>query len=134
MAHGEAARADADRKFRVGLARALGGAVIFSLPLLMTMELWWLGFTLERYRIVLLILFILPVLVVLDRFSGFMTTSSWLEDALDGLIAFGVGTLAAVVILSLFAVIQPGMPLQEIAGKVALQAVPGSFGAVLANS
>jgi uncharacterized membrane protein len=27
-----------------GLARGLGGAILFALPLLMTMEMWWLGF------------------------------------------------------------------------------------------
>src|SRR5687767_3474728 len=41
----------ADRKFFRGLARAFGGAVLFSLPLLMTMEMWALGFALERAKL-----------------------------------------------------------------------------------
>jgi putative integral membrane protein (TIGR02587 family) len=63
-----------------------------------------------------------------------METSSWAEDALDGLIAFGVGVVAATVILLALALLGPGLSLRELAGRVALQAVPGSFGAVLANS
>jgi putative integral membrane protein (TIGR02587 family) len=126
--------AAADRRFLIGLSRAFGAAIFFSLPLLMTMEMWQLGFYLDRFRVVLFILFILPLLIVLDRYSGFMETSSWLEDAIDGVIAFGVGAVAAVVILLLFNIIGPDMPLREVVGKVALQSVPGGFGAVLANS
>jgi putative integral membrane protein (TIGR02587 family) len=128
------AAAQADRKFLIGLSRAFGAAIFFSLPLLMTMEMWQLGFYLDRFRVVLFILFILPLLIVLDRFSGFMQTSSWAEDAIDGVIAFGVGAVAATVILLAFNIIGPDMHVREVVGKIALQAVPGGFGAVLANS
>ncbi len=32
-------------EFAVDAARAFAGALIFALPMLMTMEMWWLGFT-----------------------------------------------------------------------------------------
>jgi putative integral membrane protein (TIGR02587 family) len=130
----QAAQAEADRKFLVGLSRAFGGAVFFALPLLMTMEMWQLGFYLDRFRIALFLVLMLPLLIALDRFSGFMHTSTWLEDAVDGLIALGVGAAAAVVIMLTLDLIGPGMSARELTGKIALQAVPGSFGAVLANS
>ena len=126
--------AGSDHRFFVGLSRAFGGAVFFSLPLLMTMEMWQLGHYLPRGRVALFILLILPILIVLDRFSGFMHTDSWAEDAVDGIIAFGVGAVAATFVLFVLDIIEPGMPVREIVGKVALQAVPGGFGAVLANS
>ncbi|HSJ15738.1 MAG TPA: TIGR02587 family membrane protein [Longimicrobiales bacterium] len=134
MTPGEAARAGADREFLIGLSRAFGGAVFFSLPLLMTMEMWQFGFYLDRVRIGLLLVLILPLLIVLARFSGFMLTSSWLEDVVDGVIALGVGVAAAATIMLTLDLLGPGMSLREITGKIALQAVPGSFGAVLANS
>jgi len=134
MGRSRKAQADANRAFLIGLSRAFGGAVFFSLPLLMTMEMWALAAYLDAGRIALLVLAILPVLVVLDRFSGFMPTSSWAEDALDGLIAFGVGAIAATVILAALGLLHDELSLRELAGRVALQAVPGSFGAVLANS
>jgi hypothetical protein len=37
-----------------GLARGFGGSILFALPLLMTMEMWWLGFYLGPMRILLL--------------------------------------------------------------------------------
>ena len=38
------------------LGRAFGGALLFSLPLLMTMEMWWFGFTLHPARLALFLL------------------------------------------------------------------------------
>ena len=123
-----------DREFLVGLARAFGGAIFFSLPLLMTMEMWWLGFYMDRVRLVLFLLLMIPMLIGLDHYSGFRETSTWREDAVDGITAYGVGFFAAIVVLLLFHVIDPSMPPGEVVGKVALQAVPASFGAMLANS
>ncbi|HEU4883749.1 MAG TPA: TIGR02587 family membrane protein [Longimicrobium sp.] len=124
----------ADRKFFVGLARAFGGAVLFSLPLLMTMEMWWLGFYLDRVKLLLFMVLMIPVVVALDYFSGFEETASWREDLMDGMIAYGVGLVASVVILLLFGIVDFEQPLREVVGKVAIQSVPASFGAVLANS
>ena len=128
------AERQADRTFLVGLARACGGAVLFSLPLLMTMEMWWLGFYLDRVKLVVFMMVMIPMLVALDYFSGFEETASWREDLMDGMIAFGVGVARSFVVLALFGIIGPGQPLREMVGKVAIQSVPASFGAVLANS
>lgn len=129
-----ASESGGNRGFLVGLARAFGGAIFFSLPLLMTMEMWHLGFYMDRTRLVLFMLLMVPMLIGLDHYSGFRETSSWREDAVDGVVAYGVGFLASAVVLALLAVVGPGMPAEEIVGKVSLQAIPASFGAMLANS
>ncbi|HYJ79901.1 MAG TPA: TIGR02587 family membrane protein, partial [Longimicrobiaceae bacterium] len=121
-------------RFLVGLARAFAGAIIFSLPLMMTMEMWWLGFYMGRLQLALLMVLMLPMLVGLDRYSGFEHTSTWGQDVLDALVAYAVAFVAAGVLLYLFGVISLTLPLREVVGKVALQAVPASFGAVLAAS
>ena len=133
LSRGRALRVE-DRRFFVGLARAFGGAVLFSLPLLMTMEMWWLGFYLDRVKLLLFMVLMIPVVVALDYFSGFEETASWREDLMDGMIAYGVGLVASLVILLLFGIVDLGQPLREVVGKVAIQSVPASFGAVLANS
>ncbi|HEU0052199.1 MAG TPA: TIGR02587 family membrane protein [Longimicrobium sp.] len=125
---------EANRKFGVGLARAFAGAVFFSLPLLMTMEMWSLGVSMERWKLALLMAVMLPVLVGLDRYSGFEETSTWREDVVDALVAYAVGFFASLLILLVFNVVDLRHPLREVLGKVALQAVPASFGAVLAAS
>jgi len=128
------ARRSPDRAFAVGLARAFGGAVFFSLPLLMTMEMWSLGISMSRFRLALFMLLMIPLLIALDHYSGFRETSTWREDAVDAMVAYGVGFAASFGILVLFGVLEAGTPLREAVGMVALQAVPASFGAVLAVS
>jgi putative integral membrane protein (TIGR02587 family) len=122
-----------DRAYAVGLARAFAGAVIFSLPLLMTMEMWWFGFYLDRTRLLVFALANFAVLVGLSRVAGFEETHSRLEDVLDAFAAYAVAVVASAVVLLLIGVIEPGMPAGEIAGKIAVQAVPASFGAMIAN-
>jgi putative integral membrane protein (TIGR02587 family) len=100
----------------------------------MTMEMWWLGFYMEPLRLMLLLLLVVPLLVGLSHFVGFEETFGWRDDLVDALVAYGVGFVAAAPVLLLFAVIRWDMPASEIVGKVALQAVPGSIGALLAQS
>src|SRR5688500_20126454 len=114
-------QADLHRDLLVGLARAFGGALFFSLPLLMTMEMWYLGFYMDRSRLALLLAIMIPVLIALDHYSGFRHTSTWLADTLDGLVAFGVGLLPAAVILTLFGILGPSTPPMEARGKSAPQ-------------
>lgn len=120
--------------FLPGLARAYGGAIIFSLPLMMTMEMWWLGFYMEPLRLALLIVILIPVLVGLSHLAGFEDTFEWRDDLLDALVACAVGGTTAAVLLFLFSVVHIGMDAREIIGKISLQAVPGSIGALLAQS
>ena len=114
------------------LARASAGAIIFSLPLLMTMEMWWLGFYLDRPRLAQFIVVNLLVLVGLSRVSGFEPTVRWFDDLLDALSAYAIGVLASAATLALFGIIVPGMAASEVVGKIAIQSVPASFGAMLA--
>lgn len=43
-----------DKEFAEGIGRAFAGALLFSLPILMTMEMWWLGFSMEPWRLILM--------------------------------------------------------------------------------
>ncbi|UXN76173.1 TIGR02587 family membrane protein (plasmid) [Devosia sp. A8/3-2] len=69
--------AGASNQLRTGLGRAFGGALVFSLPMLMTMEMWDLGFAMERWKAVLLLAASLPMLMFLSHYSGFERTWDW---------------------------------------------------------
>ena len=125
--------AAANREHARGLTRAIAGAIIFSLPLLMTMEMWWLGFYVDRLKLLQFILVNFLVLVGLARVSGFEPTVSWTDDVLDALSAYAVGVLASAATLTLFGILTLEMPPNELVGKIAIQAVPASFGAMLAG-
>lgn len=116
------------------LGRAAGGALVFSLPMLMTMELWWLGFYLDRLRMLVLVVTALPLLVILSRYVGFEQTKNWLDDVVDALIALGVSAVVCVVTLVLFGTVTPDTSADEAIGKVVIQMVPASIGALLAKS
>lgn len=122
------------RDFLIGLARAFGGAIFFSLPLLMTMEMWQLGLYMDRIRLAIFILAMVPLLIALDHFSGFRETSTWVDDTADALTAYGVAFVASTAILFLIGIVGFDTPFREFTGMVALQAVPAAFGAVLASS
>lgn len=125
---------NANREFALSLLRAYGGAVLFAFPMLMTMEMWALGFYVAPVRLALLIVLAVPLLIGLSYYAGIHPDAGPLEDVLDALTAYAVGFAAAITLLLLFAVIGPGMSVGEIIGKVALQAVPASIGAMLARS
>lgn len=120
--------------FLRGLARAFAGAIIFGLPLLMTMEMWWLGFSMDAWRLALFLLLFFPVLVALSWHIGFEDTFSWRDDVVDALVAYAVGFCSAALILLVLGVLDSTDSPREVVGKVSLQAVPASIGALLAQA
>jgi putative integral membrane protein (TIGR02587 family) len=122
-----------NRDYAMGLARAFAGSIIFGLPLLMTMEMWFLGIAVHPIRLLAFLAVNFAILVGLSRFGGFERTDTLAEDVMDALAAFGVGIVGAAAILWLMAIVDASMPLDEIAGKIAIQSVPGSFGAMIAR-
>lgn len=123
----------ANRQFMIDLARAFGGAVIFSFPLLMTKEMWLLGFYIDSFRLALFMFLAIPLLTGLSFYSGFADTFRGRDNLLHTFVAYGVGFVASTLMLLLFAVIGPGMTADEVIGKISIQAVPGSIGAMLAQ-
>lgn len=127
-------KAQEPRIFLVGLGRGAAGALLFGIPMLMTMELWELGSYMERHRLFLLLLANVPLLIFLADRVGFERTTTLIQACRDANIAYGLGVLMSAGILILFGDIKIGMPFSEIVGKIAIQAVPASIGALLGRS
>lgn len=125
---------ESSRTYLRALARALAGAIIFGIPIMMTMEMWALGSYMDRARLAAFLGFVLPLLVGLAHVSGFEPTRGALLPVLDAVTAYLVALVAASLVLVVFGVVGPGMSLDEIMGKLVLQASAGSFGAILAHS
>lgn len=121
------------RKYFKSLARALGGAIIFTLPILMTMEMWYLGFYMDRFRLAVFLFILIPLLAGLSYKVGFREDTGLISNILDGFTAYAVGFIASAAILFSFNIIDFSMSLEEILGKISLQAFAGSIGAVLAR-
>ena len=130
---GEAIGRSPNLEYAVDLMRAFGGAVLFAFPLVMTMEMWSLGFAVDRGRLLLFLVLNLPILLALSYLAGFRASFSLKEDALDALAALAVGAFASTMLLLLFGLLSGGMSLDELVGKVAIQTVPASLGAMAAR-
>src|SRR3954468_4682585 len=127
-------RSKSARDVWAGLARGFGGSILFALPLLMTMEMWWLGFYLGPSRILLLMAVFFPILIGVAHYIGFGDTASIGHATLHAITAYGVAIVSSGVMLGIFGVLKPGMGWHELVGKTAIQAGPGALGALLAES
>ncbi len=128
-------RVDPDREYAylIDLSRAFAGALVFNIPLLMTMEMWEQGVAMERWRLLAYILTGLPLLYGLAFYAGFSKRRGLVNDLLDTAVALAVGCMTASVLLILFGVVQWDASPREAVGMVALQAIPGAMGALLAR-
>ena len=130
----EQARA-AGHEFQIGLARALGGAILFALPLLMTMEMWTLGTTMGEARLALFLGLMLPVLGGLAYYAGFEESFGWRDLVLNALVAYAVGFVAAAAVLLLLGVLGPALSgAIELAQRYVLDERISTVHDVIANS
>jgi putative integral membrane protein (TIGR02587 family) len=121
-------------RFALGIVRGAGGAIVFALPLLMTMEMWQLGFTMDLRRLALLIVVLLPALALLSYHAGFEPTSSWRDDVFDAFVAYGIGFAASALVLWLLGILTSATSFSIALAQITVQTVPASIGAMLARS
>ena len=117
-------------------ARGMAGGLLVAMPLLATMEMWWLGFYMPPGKMLLFLVVNFFILLILEYYSGFRRYKqvNLFEEARDAVSAYGIGFLVAAVALWALRLIRPGMPLQEVVGKIVLQSVPISIGASVSVS
>jgi putative integral membrane protein (TIGR02587 family) len=125
---------NANAHYARSVLRGAGGAIIFALPILMTMEMWYLGFTMERHRLLLLVLLLLPTLVLLSYHAGFEPTFSWRDDVVDAVVAYGIGFITSAAVLWLLGIVTGSTAWPNALGQITVQTVPASIGAMLARS
>lgn len=118
------------------IVRAVSGAFLFAVPLLFTMEMWWIGVSTDGRKLLvfLLVAFVVAFGLARSRSGGFKEDTDLfgaLEQAVD---VVAVGLVAAAVVLLVLNRIQPGEPLAAVLGKIVVQAVPLSVGASVATA
>lgn len=118
----------------VGIGRAIGGAIIFSLPMMMTMEMWWLGYYVSPLRLLSLIALSLPLFYGISTMVGFRESKTAYDNVIDVLVAYVLTFAATGLVLVVFGVITFDTHPKTIYTILLLQAVPGSLGALLARN
>lgn len=118
----------------IGFGRAFAGALIFGVPVLMTMEAWDLGSDVHPLRLALLLALTVPALVLLNKYGGFRKSIAFRDRVADAFVALLIAALAASAILLIFGVIEARMPISVVIGTITLQMIPSSLGASLARA
>jgi putative integral membrane protein (TIGR02587 family) len=108
--------------------RGVVGGLIFSLPLLYTMEIWWAGFTLHPFRIFIYVLATFTLLLGYNRYAGLRYDATPLEIVIDSIEEMGLGLLVATAFLWLLGRITFDMTINEIVGKIIVEAMTVAIG------
>jgi putative integral membrane protein (TIGR02587 family) len=115
------------------LVRAFSGAYIFGVPLLFTMEMWWIGEYGDHWKLLAFLVLGLASNLALTYAAGFKRESTFRNTINQAVEATAVGIVAATVMLLVLNRIRPGDPLDSVLGMIVIQAVPLSIGASVAN-
>ncbi len=115
------------------LMRGVTGAAIIGVPLLYTMEVWQGASALTSLNVVALLLLAVAVSTGYNALSGFRSDRGLIRSLMDGVEAVGIGLIFAALVLWLIGVIDLGTPPAEALRTVALEALPLSVGASIAN-
>src|SRR5918998_1894695 len=108
--------------------RGVAGGLLFSLPLLYTMEVWWAGFTSHPWRLAAYVAATFALLLGYNYFVGLRRDTCFSEVVIDSVEELGLGLLVALVILWLLGRVTAAMPLEEALGKVVIEAMTVAVG------
>lgn len=118
------------------IIRGAAGGFLFGIPLLYTMEVWWIGSFSQPPRMLIAIATTFIVVFLLIQTEGFRksTDSSLIDTAMDTIEALAIGFICTASILFLLREITSETPLVEGIGKIIFEGVPFSLGVGLARS
>ncbi len=112
---------------------AFSGAYIFGIPLLCTMEMWWIGQYADLWKLLIFLGLAFVANLGLTYAAGFKRRSTFGTTVNQAVDAVAVGIVAATIMLLLLNQIRLSEPLDSIVGKNVVQTVPLSIGASVAN-
>ncbi|BCL36302.1 TIGR02587 family membrane protein [Nostoc sp. MS1] len=118
------------------ILRGTCGGFLFGIPLIYTMEVWWIGSLAKPRLIITAIATMFFVVFVLNYTDGFRKRrNTWRVDeaAIDTVEAMAIGFVCSAFILWLLREITVETSLKESLGKIIFESVPFTLGVALAN-
>ncbi|WP_299824747.1 TIGR02587 family membrane protein [uncultured Pontibacter sp.] len=110
-------------------ARGIAGGLLFSFPMLYTMEVWWAGFIAKPSDLLILMLVTFLLLLGYNRYAGMHPGVTWRSVVVDSFEELGLGLLLSFAMLLILNRIHfNGMGLDEVMGKVIIEAMAVSIG------
>ncbi|MBD1821701.1 TIGR02587 family membrane protein [Cyanobacteria bacterium FACHB-DQ100] len=117
------------------LVRGASGGFLLGIPLLYTMEVWWIGSYVSPFRMLFALVLTFLIVLLLNQASGFrhgndIRTINAVKDTIK---ALAIGLVCSGATLVLLREIRFDAPLIEVLGKLIYESVPFTFGVALAN-
>jgi len=117
------------------LVRAASGGLLFGVPLLYTMEVWWLGSHTSPGRMLVVLAALFGILLVLNATAGFrrsrdVTLVEAVEDSVKGI---AVGVVMTAFVLVVLRQVTLETPLTNAIGSVVNESIPFCLGVGVAR-
>lgn len=113
--------------------RGLSGAYLLGIPLIYTMEMWWIGEYLTIGHQLGLLGFAILINYALSSASGFRRNKPVLGSLEEALDAVAIGAVGSIIVLAVLNRISFAGPFESNLGMILLQTVPLSIGASVSN-
>src|SRR5215213_3721832 len=108
--------------------RGVIGGLIFSLPLLYTMEVWWAGFSAHPFHLILYVAGTFGLLLGYNYYAGIRHDANWAEVVIDSVEELGLGLLISAAALLLLGRVSLSMTPSEVVGKITIEAMTVAIG------
>ena len=120
------------------LGRSVIGAMMLGMPLLYTMETWWLGWTLPAWHLAVWTVLGLLIISVTVHYVGFREgkkekDAPWYRQVADFLELLATSFVTGVLVLLLFGILEWGDGLSEMVRLGLVEVVPLGIGAAITN-
>lgn len=109
-------------------ARGVAGGLLFSLPLLYTMEVWWAGFIAHPWRLAVYVLATFVLLLGYNEFAGLRRDTCFAEVCIDSVEEMGIGLVVAALVLWLLGRVTFATPATEAVGQIVVEAMTVAIG------
>lgn len=108
--------------------RGIAGGLLFSLPLLYTMEVWDAAFFIPPHRLLMYLVGTTVLLLGYNRYSGLHPQSSRLEVVVDSVEELGIGLVLSAILLLALGRIGPELRADEVLGRIVVEAFTIAIG------
>ncbi len=118
------------------LLRGISGGMLIGIPLLYTMEVWWIGSAASAGRLLLVLAVAFVGVFALHRLAGLREADRHdaRTAAFDSVISFGLGIVAVTVVLVVLREVNGTTPAVEAVGRIVFEAIPFCVGVAVAGT
>ena len=115
--------------------RGTAGGFLFGIPLLYTMEVWFIGSQATPSEMIAVLVVTFIIVFLINRTAGFRKSQAdgFVEAAMDSIEALAIGLVCSTIMLILLQEITLGVSLKEALGKAIFESVPFTFGVAVAS-